>query len=259
MAVTTYNPYADYAFSFEAGMDSVAQNLPSGPLNIDDIVGAVFDYIATIVPQIYYGTPCAGSGSGSGGGEASDFFYGLYGPLLANVFNDYTNMKITNNLMANAKQNTIISSTLRGIKENTYDSLGNFFNGVDQQIANSSNLSNIDKSVLYLASALGNGASTYWNNVLQNGPTSSPPPAWLAYLNTTNWSVNYNNLPQWVATSYLGALAGFAAIQSGGMSRSGIVKDVSTDYGSLGALIGALGLNSGKLIFKMPQGPTPCG
>jgi hypothetical protein len=96
----------------------------------------------------------------------------------------------------------LINAGIAGINYNTYDSLDNFFDGFDEQIA-SCKANNAEKAAIYIASAVARASNDYWNNILSNGPSSPVPGTWTQYLNSSYWPVNYNNLSAWVGASYL--------------------------------------------------------
>jgi len=260
MSTIVFNPYAFIKDVYQEGMNYVSANLPP----ITDTDGGMAEINETIF-EFLAGFLNLNINPGSGSTPSPQVEM-LFSQVLPNAANDYMNLKIVSNI-ANANLNgqsssvnqlRLISSILSGINNNTYDSLDNFFVGVEEQIACSKG-SNSDKASIFIAASIARGSAQYWNNILEEGPGTPPTTVpFQTYLNTTYWPVNYNNLSSWVSASFLGALSGFSQLQSTNVKNINVVSDVSNAVGQGGALLGAIGLNVGKLILSWPQGPQCC-
>jgi hypothetical protein len=201
MAAIVYNPYSFLEDVYSNGLDYVIQNLPAPApgttTSIQDLNDTLFEYLAGWLNVNI--NPNSGT-------APSPVIELLFNQVLANTANDYINLKIIPNLSTgvqlNVNQLRLINAGIAGINYNTYDSLDNFFDGFDEQIA-SCKANNAEKAAIYIASAVARASNDYWNNILSNGPSSPVPGTWTQYLNSSYWPVNYNNLSAWVGASYL--------------------------------------------------------
>ena len=226
---------------FSDGMDSVNSSIISG--SITDI-SSLSDIVEKYVEEWLKKTT---------GSSPSPSYIQLFGTLIPTTINDYQNMKITPNLNATQTQLSMINSVISGVKFNTLDSLDSFFDGVDEQIA-ICNSNNTSKQSIYIASAIARASSSYWQKYLDTN--SSGTTGWNAYLNTINWIANYYSFPMWVNSSFLGSLSGFSQFQAAFVGQASYLNTMGIAGGQAGALISALGLAGGKIIFSLPLGPA---
>jgi hypothetical protein len=177
--------------------------------------------------------------------------------VVPNSVNDYVNLNIANNLMMSPAQVTFVDFILKGIHSNTIDSLASFFDNVDEQIAQSECIPTIDKTALYASSAIARASYDYWLGVINTVGHAG----WTGFL-SSNDAINYANLPFWVSTSFVSALSGFAQGQSVNMGVAEILNTLGRTLGLPLALGAAIGVTTGKIIFKWaqkPVGSSGCG
>lgn len=265
MAVISYNPYKSVGPLFKGGLDYIIQN--SNPdITIEDLTNLALWYIVSLYPQFAEGPPqpiYSGGGSGVPVPNLSAQTAATFESIIPNVANDYMNLKITRNSTGNSYQANMAGQIMRGIKYNTADSYENFFNNVDENIATCGS-NNLVKGSLYIASAIARSSAQYWNTLLAAGDATG----WDSYIYSqsnmmtgrSNWAANYNNMPFWMTASLLGSLSGYAQVQFPGSTRPGYLNDSIINAAIAGALIGSLGLTSGKIMFKWSQNmPKQCG
>jgi hypothetical protein len=161
------------------------------------------------------------------------------------------------NLNFSMAQQSLVDNILSGLSDNTIDSFDNYFDNVDEQIVQA-DMPDTDKMVFYLASAMARGSYDYWSIQANTLPPGGPWSAYFTAVYSTSVS-SYVNIPYWVAATFVGCLSGFSQLQMPNMGAATYLNDEGIVYAQLAALVGAIGLTSGKVIFKWAKRPaTPC-
>ncbi len=233
MANFTQNPFSRVGEQFYNGLDYVINNIPGSP-NFDNLNTVTIDYLSTLL--------------GGGGGSINPILGDIVYSILPNTVNDYTNLLISQNANLSQQQQAIAISVLDGINKNTIDTLPDFFDSVDAEIAKTE-INITDKTALYIATAIGKSSSKYWENA------AASPGNWATYLNG-NSAINYANIPFYVTASFVGALSGFSQGQMPNMGGATVLNDVGRTLGSPTSLVSSIGLTAGKVIFKWSLKPN---
>lgn len=228
MAILTYNPFKYQEQLFSDGLDYVIANIPGSP-TLDQLADTVIDYLASLPDPMGNDT--------------------LTGARIAaiNSANDFINNRIVQNLNYDVNGLSLIDSVVFGMKENSIDSLADFFSAAEEQIAEAT-LNTISKYALYNSLTMAKTSYTYWLGVV------GTPGSWATYINS-NAAINYANLPFWATSAYMGAFSGFAMAQAPSMAQASLDNSTGRFYGANISLATALVVNAGKVIFKWAERP----
>ncbi len=216
----TQNPYGLLGQLLGPGLDAIATATPS---TVDDLVLAVGTYIeTTFYPSasaqvdIEIGSICY---------HAINSYQNnlvLLGKAVYNI-NQYPFIKMLIGVSSPDIQPDTITQWLTDIQENI---------GI-------SNLTVNEQIPLFLATALGGEAVSYWANQLGGGGS------WASYLSGHDYE-DYINSLLWDVAAINGSLSGYGATPVGLIEPT--TNMVSTNM--ISALAGALTVTAGKVIFK---------
>lgn len=241
MAIFYVNPFERLYPQFSSGLDYVIANYPgSGSPDINNLNNVVVTYIQSLL--IPATSPPA---------TLTPFVADLVNSIILNSVNDYINTQIDQNLGMSSAQMDLIYSIYDGIKSNTIESLDQYFDGVDELITTTECISTVDKTPVYMASIIARSSYDYWIT------TVATPGSWSAFINS-NAAINYANIPNWVALSFVSALSGYSQFQKASVSfiGTGISNDGGRFIGSPLSLGASLGVTAGKVIFQWAQRPS---
>lgn len=252
MAIIYYNPYS-YMEDLTKLYDYITNNFPPGG-DLHDLNTVILSFLGGMVEAEGMGV---GSGSGSGEAKEIGILKGLLSPILPNAANNYINLRISEQLRLNERQAELVDCILTGIGENLVDSLPNFFEDSLEQMSKA-NITDADKSSLYIALNISRATYLYWNSAYENwlNPTGPINP-WITD-STINTGLFYQNLRSWVAASFVGSLAGFSQLQANAIGNASVTTDLGGFAGIAGSLIGGSGLFSGLVLFKWSKGYCQC-
>lgn len=227
MAQTTVNPYSLIGGYIPTGLASIIAALPTTP-TIANLVSAVESYIA----PLFYAT---------GGSTTTQVQIEIQSVANAAI-NSYVNslilqgqagydgsqMKFARILIGDMLTSNLPIVSISNRIEDVEDNLTDNQLSVNQQLP------------LLLATTTGSNANTYWAGQIAIG-SSSP---WHNFFPTS--PENYMDIPYYVEAAMNGALAGYGATPAGMIEPS--VNFVTNKM--LSALIGALTVTAGKVIFQ---------
>lgn len=242
MAVKYYNPYSDVGTQFTDGLNYIIANYPgTGAADFGNFNTIVVGYIQTLLDPTTI--PPA---------TLPPLFADLTLAVLPNSVNEYINTQVGLNLSTNTVQTALINSIYDGILSNSIESLGDYFDSVDELITSADYISTVDKTPLYIATVIAAASYNFWITVV------AAPGGWATYLNA-NTAINYANIPKWVAISFTSALSGYSQIL--GASVSGVLTNDRGRFLASPMSIGAaMGVTAGKIIFNWAQRPlVNCG
>lgn len=230
MSNKNYNPYLHLGLQFKDGLDYIIANIPPpyDTLKLEQLNDTLIAYFTTLL-------------------DSSDplpfFINNSVLSLLPNAANSYQNNNLGGESFYNEEQQLLIESIFAALKINDTEGIPAVLDDVDDQIAQSG-LSAADQSPLFLAVEIGRRSYSYW---LEN--IYDPASPWGDLLNE-NTAINVANLPFLVSTSIEGALSGFAQIQQLDMGVSTVLNTVGRSFAVTAGMLTAVGLNSGKILFK---------
>lgn len=238
MSITYLNPFSKISTQYSNGLEYLINNLPATP-SFDDLNNTTIAYIQTLldpttIPPDSLNLPMNDA----------------LASVIPNSVNDYNNQIIPQNLMMSAGQAEFVASVLQGIRQNSIESLGAFFDEVDNEISQS-NMLTINKTSLYMASGIARASYTYWMGVL----STSGHEGWTDHLSGSE-AINYSNVQIWVSASFLAALSGYAQGQTLAVGGAEVLNVAGRTIGIPLALGAALGVTAGKVIFKWVQKPS---
>ncbi|MDB5284294.1 MAG: hypothetical protein JWO06_3369 [Bacteroidota bacterium] len=205
-AVVSFNPYEGAGPIFTNGLDYIAANLPV-PATLADLNDTVLAYYGTLTPPP--------------GADALD----IVKTVIPNSANQYINKQIGQNLNFDSQQLDLVYSINNGIKESSIESLANLFDLALEDVTTSC-ISDNSKISVYLALELATASVAYWNGIV------TMPGNWASYI-SSNAAINYANIPNWVAASFVGAFSGFSQVQYVNIQNvdSIIVQSREWDFG----------------------------
>lgn len=229
MADFTFNPYPQIGEQLAKGLEFLATNLKPTS-TVDEFADAIYKF----VQPIYYPAP------------VSKQIEIEIKSVVFNMINAYNNKFIESSFipgeqpMYGVQQMNII---MMMIGENTtdktpIDALGSWLLDVQDSISQAG-LSISGQTPLLLASTCGINVYNYWVNQTKN------PTTWEPFFQKNN-AINYANVPFWVAACIEGALLGASATRTGLIAPTTDIVSVNI----ISALIGALTIGAGKVIFK---------
>lgn len=245
MASRTYNPFQNLGIQYVNGLDYIINNLPT-PLEdttFEILNQTLIEYLQSILSDSEEPDP------------VPPIIDNVVYSVLPNITNSYQNSNLFNESFYNPAQLRIVSSVFNTIKNNSIESIGSLLIDVNNEIAQSG-LSAIDQAPLFVAIEIGRKSSEYWNTIV-----TTPPPAtnWTTFLNS-NPAINTANIPYWVTASIEASLSGYAQIQQLDMSAATALNSVGRAVGGTSAMLAAIGLSAGKVIFKWgKKRPSSCG
>lgn len=222
MATQTLNPYPLIGKQLTDGLDEISKALtPSS--TVDDLANAIFKYIQ----PLYY----QGSKSTQIEIEIRSVVY--------NIINSYNNQKICGN-MFNYQQMILVDMMLG---ETTTDytpinALGAWLSDIEDNISETK-LPIDEQTPLLLGIEVGKSVYNYWVNTVQN------PGKWQQFFQEDP-SLNYMNIPFWLAACMEGGLIGASGSERGLIAPTTDIVSVEI----VSSLIGALAIGAGKVIFK---------
>lgn len=223
----TINPYPLLGTQLIAGMDAIATSM-SPTSTVDDLVNVIYNYIQ----PIYYPAPSSGVVPTQIEIEIKSVVY--------NVINVYNNNPSTSSLMYGPKQSYFIDLLL-GLKTTNctpINSINTWLLDIEDNIAKS-DLQLAAQTPLFFATVEGKSIYAYWV-----AKTATPGP-WAPFFQTPN-AANYANIPLWTTACIEGALIGAQATFRGLIAPTTEIVSVNM----ISALIGALAIGAGKVIFK---------
>lgn len=228
MATITYNPYPEIGTQLTTGLDAIATNLTVlGSASVDELVNEVYSY----VQGIYYP---------SGGGTLPKQTEVEIKSVAYNIVNSYNNKALGNTLTYNAEQTNIINMMV-GLNTTNNTPI----NALDKWILDiEDNISKADMTIdeqtpLLLAIECAKSINTYWETKV------TTPGDWATFFDATSMK-NYINISLWTEACIEGVLIGANASQKGLIAPTTDIISVNI----VSALIGALVIGAGKVIFK---------
>ncbi len=227
MAIPVLNPYKQGDTLFTDGLDYIIANLPGSP-TYDDLSATIEAYLAAL-PEPPDELP----------------FIVI---AMANSVNDYVNSKNAQNLNFDGSEAAMIDAVFCGIKEQSIDSMGDFFDACTEQLTQS-DINTISKTSIYGAIGLAKASDAYWKAVV------AAPGAWATYINS-NAAINYANIPHWNTAAFVGTFSGFAQAQAPNMGNADVWNGKGRMIAGTVGLSTALVLTAGKVIFKWAQRPV---
>lgn len=228
MAIESYNPLEGLGVKFTDGLDYIIAHPPVGDWTFEYLNEVVQEYLNTLDDDGPLGA--------------------LISTLVPNTVNDYINLRIAQNLSANAAQLALIDAIIEGINTNTIDSLDKFWYAANEQLT-LSGIDTIDKTSLYAATTLAKASTAYWNNIV------TTPGDWGTFLNA-NAAINYAKIPAWTTATFVGSLSGYAQLKETDVTQTADMGTFFGIFGAFGGLGSALGLTAGLVIFKWAKRPV---
>lgn len=227
MAIVTLNPYPLIGNQLIAGMDAVSAAV-TPTSSVDEFVTAIYNYIQ----PIFYPSTAGTSVPSQLETEIKSVIY--------NIINAYSS-KVINKLPWTTQQMNFISMMLGLTTTNNVpiNAIGTWFNDIQDNISNA-NLSIDEQTPLLLGIKCGISIYAYWNNKV------ATPGSWSSFFQKPA-PLNYANIPLWSTACIEGALIGANA------SEKGLIAPITdiTSVNIISALIGAIAIGAGKVIFKL--------
>ncbi len=221
------NPYQSIGDQLAAGLAAIEAGLTSG-MSFDTLNDAVYDY----VQPLYYPSP-------------DQFDENELKSVLPNAVNSYINSNMDGYTM---EQSILISRLIQGIMSTPVESIPDFIADIEDNISKSG-LPLAQQVPLLMATAIGQAAYTYWNDQVNDDSTGKwypdPPVTGGAGYFNANPYANHANIPYWVQAAMIGGLASANKARTYGQLDP--PKVIGVDMVS--ALIGALGVTAGKVMF----------
>lgn len=171
------------------------------------------------------------------------FIQNLAFSILPNTVNSYQNNNLSNESFYNPGQTLIINSIYKSIRGNNVEGILSVLENANSEVSESG-LSFVDQTPLYVAISVGKASCRYWAEIFQDENSK-----WNEFIGDSI-GVNVSNLPYWVTASIEGALSGFAQIQEFEMGAATTLNTIGKSFATVSALLGAIGLTSGKVLFK---------
>ena len=227
MSIRTFNPYPLIGTQLTAGMDAVAASL-SPTSTVDEFVNVIYN----LVQPLYYPPSPAPPQIET---EIKSVIY--------NIINAYSSRVINKLPWTSQQQNFIIMMLGLNTTNNTpVNALDTWLSDIQDNISDA-NQSIDEQTPLLLGIKCGISINAYWNTKVET------PGEWTKFLQPRAAS-NYANIPLWTAACIEGALIGANA------SEKGLIAPTTniTSTNIISALIGAVTIGAGKVIFKwMPE------
>lgn len=225
MAEKTINPYQGLDTIFTNGMNSIASQL-TAQSTVDDLVDEIYSYIQPI-------------------------FYNLTAvpeqlkiqikSVAYNVINAYNNGMLRSGLIEYTTGQMNFCSLLIGFNTTTLipvNSMKSWIEDIEDNITKGS-MTLSEQTPLLLGALVGKLLNDYWNTKV------TTPGNWSTFFQTGS-SENYANIPKWTSAGIEGALIGANTSPLGLLSPD--TEIISTNI--ISAVIGALSIGAGKVIFK---------
>lgn len=236
MATISHNPFKIVGEQYVDGLNYIITNLPANP-TFEQLNDTTIAYVGGLFSTDEEDPSIA------------PILKTTVDSILPNTINDYINKQILANLNLTPLQENLIIDIYDGLFANPISSLKDYFETVDESITEAS-LTTLDKSAIFLSASIAKSSYGYWKEVIEN----NNPAGWSTYLNS-NLAVNYANLAFYVASAYVGALSGFSQAQTPNFGFANIINNAGRTIAAPVAIAGALGLNSGLVIFKWSKKP----
>lgn len=232
----TFNPYPLISTQLKDGLNAIATAFAGGGSTVDDLVTAIYDFIQ----PLYYPV--------SGGGAAPTYLQVEIKSVAYNIINSYNNTEFGKSLTYNPQQMSIARQMI-GLscdKTTPINALDHWFTVIEENISRAG-LSIDQQSSLLLGIEFSKSAYAYWIREVDNAMS-----VWSAFFQSTG-DRNYPNIPFWTDACTEGALLGANASKKGLIAPTTDIVSVNI----VSALIGALAIGAGKVIFKwVPNIPT---
>jgi hypothetical protein len=239
MESKTYNPFPNIGKQYVDGLDFVINNLPA-PV-IDSTFQVLNDTVVDYLESLF-------NSSFDPGPSLPPVLDNLVYSILPNVANSYQNGNLLKDSYYNKRQILLIGSILGAVKNNSIEGILSVLGDAENEIAQSG-LSSVDQAPLFVAVEVGKKSFEYWQNVI-----TTPASSWSVFLNS-NPTINTANLPIWVAASMEGTLTGYSQIQQLDMGVANTLNSLGRAIGGTAAMVSAVGLSSGMVIFKWNKKP----
>ncbi|MBK9286009.1 MAG: hypothetical protein IPM51_17065 [Sphingobacteriaceae bacterium] len=226
MADFTFNPYPQIGSQLTAGMDAVSGALTPAS-TVDELVNAVYNYIQ----PIYYPS--------STGAVPKQIEIEIKS-VCYNMINAYNNKLLGSTLRYSDAQMNIVSMMLGATTQDRtpINAINPWLLDLEDNISKAG--MNISlQTPLLLGIQCGKSIYAYWVSKV------ATPGTWAPFFQTPA-PLNYANIPFWLKACMEGALIGANATQKGLIAPTTDI--VSVDI--ISALIGALTIGAGKVIFK---------
>ena len=226
MAIITFNPYPQIGTQLTAGLDAVSGALTPAS-TVDDLVNAIYNYIQ----PIYYPFPTPPGVPKQLEIEIKSVIY--------NIINAYSDKVIRQLPWTDQQLN--FASMMLGLtttNDTPINAIGAWLSDIQDNIS-SAKQSIDEQTPLLLAIQCGISIYAYWNTKI------AAPATWAPFFQTPA-ALNYANIPLWTAACMEGTLVGANASQKGLIAPTTDIISVNI----ISALIGALAIGAGKVIFK---------
>lgn len=233
MAIVTFNPYPELGDKLIAGLDKVAASL-TPTSSVEDFANAIFNYIQ----PIFYPASAPGVSPPQIDIELKSVIY--------NIINAYSSKGIENLPWTEQQVNFICM--LLGSKTTTttpVNALAVWLKDIQDNIPEV-DLSIEEQSSLLFGTGAGLVIYNYWIGKV------ATPGEWNKFFDARE-PHNFANIPIWTAACIEGALIGANASQKGLIAPSTDIVSVQI----VSALIGAITIGAGKVIFKWVPEITP--
>lgn len=219
--MTTVNPYPQLAIQVASGLDAIGSALTAAS-TVDDLVDEVYNFVSSIY---YIG--------------ASSVLEMQIKSVAYNAINAYVNSLITNPVTTQYTEEQLnIIYLMIGDRFGSIDGLLENMKDIEDNITKA-DLNLNDQQPLLMATAMAIESINYWQSQVAS------PTNWSAFL-TSPMPINYANIPFWVTALSMGGLIGAKTTSTGMIIPADNI--VVTNIAS--ALIGALTIGAGKVIFK---------
>jgi hypothetical protein len=220
MATNTFNPYQIIGTQLTDGLDSISKALnPSS--TVDDLANEIYKYIQ----PIYYP------------GKVPTQIELEIKSVIYNIINSYNNDLLFG---YNIQQLNFIGMMLGSntTDDTPINAIGSWLSDIENNISEA-NIPMDKQTPLLLAIQTGISVYSYWVAKV------SKPGSWASFFQTSE-AINYANIPFWTVACMEGTLIGAKASNKGLIAPTTDIVSVNI----ISALIGALAIGAGKVIFK---------
>ncbi|HXB41893.1 MAG TPA: hypothetical protein VNZ49_15230 [Bacteroidia bacterium] len=226
MATPTFNPYPALAGQLAKGLDSISAAL-NPTSTVDDLVNAIYNFIQ----PLYYPATAATPVPEALQIEIKSVAY--------NMINAYNNKALGGTIIYDDEQMKFIGMLLGlNTTNNTpINALNSWLLDIEDNISEA-DLSLDAQTPLLLTTETGKAVYAYWVSKV------ATPGTWAPFFQNQA-PLNYANIPNWVAACMAGTLIGANASQKGLIAPTTDITSVNI----ISALIGALAIGAGKVIF----------
>jgi hypothetical protein len=224
MGTIAFNPYPALAGQLTKGLDFISSTLKPTS-TVDDLVAAIYNYIQPIFYNIKPVPPQLQI-------EIKSVAY--------NIINSYNNKALGGTIKYSDEQMKFVWMLLGlNTTNNTpINALNKWLLDIEDNISEA-DLSLDDQTPLFLTTEAGQAIYDYWISKV------STPGTWAPFFQKQT-AFNYVNIPNWVAACMAGTLIGANTSQKGLIAPTTDITSVNI----ISALIGALAIGAGKVIFE---------